>query len=86
MQSTTAQAAPVVAAANALDPDTLSDLFIADAALRRLCDCLALQRHPVPGFATPALSQAVLHLIVEDISERVAACTHAWLAAPVAQP
>ena len=83
MQSTT-QAAP--AAAAAIDPDTLSTLFIADAALRRLCDCFTLQRHPLEGFAPPALSQTVLHLIVENISERVAECTHALLATQETQP
>ena len=80
MQSTT-QAAPA-----AIDPETLSSLFIADAALRRLCDCFALQRQPFEGFAPPALSQTVLHLILENISERVAECTHALLATQETQP
>ena len=80
MQSTT-QAAPA-----AIDPDTLSSLFIADAALRRLSDCLALQRHPTPGFNRPALPLPVLDHLVENISERVASCTHALLAAPEVQP
>ena len=83
MQSTT-QAAP--AAAAAIDPDTLSSLFIADAALRRLCDCFTLQQHPMEGFAPPALSQTVLHLIVGDISDRVAEATNALLAAQETQP
>ena len=83
MQSTT-QAAP--AAAAAIDPDTLSSLFIADAALRRLCDCFTLQQHPMKGFAPPALSQTVLHLIVGDISDRVAEATNALLAAQETQP
>lgn len=78
MQSTTTHAAP--AAPAAIDPDTLADLFIADAALRRLGECLDLQRHPLPGFVRPALSLTVMHLIIEDISERVAACAHALLA------
>ena len=80
MQSTT-QAAPA-----AIDPETLSSLFIADAALRRLCDCFTLQQHPMEGFAPPALSQTVLHLIVENISERVAEATNALLAAQETQP
>ena len=83
MQSTT-QAAP--AAPAAIDPDTLSTLFIADAALRRLCDCFTLQQHPMEGFAPPALSQTVLHLIVGDISDRVAEATNALLAAQETQP
>ena len=83
MQSTT-QAAP--AAAAAIDPETLSTLFIADAALRRLCDCFTLQQHPMKGFAPPAPSLTVLHLIVEDISERVAECTHALLTTQETQP
>lgn len=83
MQSTT-QAAP--AAPAAIDPDTLSSLFIADAALRRLCDCFTLQRHPLEWFATPAPSLTVLHLIVEDISERVAEATNALLATQETQP
>ena len=84
MQSTTTQAAP--AAAAAIDPDTLSTLFIADAALRRLCDCFTLQRHPLEGFASPAPSLTVLHLIVGDISDRVAEATNALLAAQETQP
>lgn len=83
MQSTT-QAAP--AAAAAIDPETLSTLFIADAALRRLCDCFTLQQHPMEGFAPPALSQTVLHLIVENISDRVAEATNALLATQETQP
>ena len=78
------QAAP--AAATAIDPETLSDLFIADAALRRLCECLDRQRHPAPGFNSPTVSLTVLHLIVENISERVAECTHALLTAQETQP
>ena len=80
MQSTT-QAAPA-----AIAPETLSTLFIADAALRRLCDCFTLQQHPLEGFAPPALSQTVLHLIVGDISDRVAEATNALLAAQETQP
>ena len=80
MQSTT-QAAPA-----AIDPETLSDLFIADAALRRLCECLDRQRHPVPGFEGAAVSLTVLHLIVENISERVAECTHALLTTQETRP
>ncbi len=82
MQSTTTPAAP----AAAISPETLSDLFIADAALRRLSECLALQRHPMPGFNRPALPLTVLDHLVENISERVASCTHALLAAPEVQP
>ena len=79
MQSTT-QAAPA-----AIDPETLSDLFIADAALRRLCECLDRQRHPVPGVGSPTLSLTVLHLVIENISERLAECTHALLTTQEAQ-
>ena len=82
MQSTTTPAAP----AAAISPETLADLFIADAALRRLSECLALQRHPMPGFNGPALPLTVLDHLVENISERVASCTHALLAAPEVQP
>lgn len=78
------QATPVAPAA--IDPETLSDLFIADAALRRLSECLALQRHPMPGFNRPALPLPVLDHLVGNISERVASCTHALLAAPEVQP
>ena len=62
MHSTT-QAAP--AAPAAIDPDTLSSLFIADAALRRLSECLALQRHPMPGFNRPALPLTVLFMLFQ---------------------
>ena len=81
MQSTT-QAAPAAVAANAIDPETLSSLFIADAALRRLCDCLTL----VEGVPSLVPSHTVLHLIMEDISERVAECAHALLAGQAVQP
>lgn len=82
----TATATAPAAPAAAIDPATLSDLFIADAALRRLSECLALQRHPMPGFNRPALPLTVLDHLVENISERVASCTHALLAAPEVQP
>lgn len=72
--------------AAAICPEALADLFIADAALRRLSECLALQRHPMPGFNRPSVPLTVLDHLVENISERVASCTHALLAAPEAQP
>ena len=55
------QATPV-----AIDPDHLSSLFIVDAVLRRLSECLSLQASPMPGYAAPAIPRAVLHLIVEE--------------------
>ena len=58
----TIQAAPA-----AIDPETLSSLFIADAALRRLSECLALQRHPMPGFNRPSVPLTVLDHLVENI-------------------
>ena len=82
MPTATAPAAPAAAIA----PETLSDLFIADAALRRLSECLALQHHPMPGFNGPALPLPILNHLVGNISERVASCTHALLAAPEVQP
>ena len=75
------QATPV-----AIDPDHLSSLFIVDAVLRRLSECLSLQANPMPDYAAPAIPRAVLHLIVEDLSDRMANYTHALLASQEVQP
>ena len=65
-------AAPADEEHAALDPDTLSSLYITDATLRRLCDHLSQMICPAPGAVFAPLTMRQLHATLEDISERLA--------------
>ena len=87
MQDITQAAAAATALRASSAAEHIASLFVADAALRRICEVLDYSTlTPAPGFTLPSIPPAVLQLLLDDISERMASYVHDLLLGQEVQP